>query len=533
MMAASHGPEEIGNQTLDVGAQIQAWGDKHILARQMLCEAPNNAFCVEGISCVEQKEGNIEFIVIIKERSRFYTGTVASIVSHWKVEGAPVMPGDATVVDIFQSFFEEQGISKGVVKAIKDEKTTRSRFSSERVIVEGVKLTFPQESLQRVLDNLLIESSEVLEISSVEAPKIPSLASDTSSLLVQQRDLDDRQPLLKGTPKRSSPLLPHSSLLRTGFCNNPFFNRNFAGTRLPNKAEPQRGYKDSKYFSFALKEVFDAESRYFWLERNKRGELVPSDSSTARNELKLFFGVQDFWPGNGIYMSYRARFFALVFYVFMGGWVLSPLMNLVKAVTELPLKLVAEFFCWSKDSLREKYGEGFGLSDPTTFKAMAWYWQVLYVVCRTLQLLFAGLHLLVRMVVSPVESAKVAYNAGYTHGWLNQALTVMSAVSSALCWLGFLIGGGPLLLLIAPKLGISLAPVAHSGLAHFSAPITALLTTKLGFVASTALTGAVTLSTTILFFLGLHEARKALNTWFAAGCRDDGPTESRPYALIS
>jgi hypothetical protein len=442
------------------------------------------------------------------------------------------MPGDATVVDIFQSFFEEQGISKGVVKAIKDEKTTRSRFSSERVIVEGVKLTFPQESLQRVLDNLLIESSEVLEISSVEAPKIPSLVSDTSSLLVQQRDLDDRQPLLKGTPKRSSPLLPHSSKLRTGFCKNPFFNRSFEETRLANKVEPQRGYNDSNYFSFALREVFDAESRYFWLERRSMG-LVPSDSSTGWNALKLFFGVQDIWRGNGIMMPLRTRLFALFLYVWMGGWVLSPLMNLVKAVTELPLKLVAEFFCWSKDSLREKYGEGIRLSDPATFKAMAWYWQVLYVVCRALQLLFAGLHLLVRMVVSPVESAKVAYNAGYTHGWLNQTLTVMSAVSSALCWLGLLIGGGPLLLLIAPKLGISLAPVAHSSLAHFSAPITALLTTKLGFVASTALTGAVTLSTTILFFLGLHEARKALNTWFAAGCRDEGPTESRPYQLIS
>jgi len=400
-------------------------------------------------------------------------------------------------------------------------------FSSEETFVEEngdsikaektINLFFPEDKLSPLLSSLLCKViihklPEKKKLTAVPASALPMRDSPATTSV--------------GAPRPR----PHSHYLRTGFCKNPFFDRNFKGTRLSRKVEPRHGYKDSNYFSFALMEVFDAESRYFWLEKQKSG-LVPSASSRGWNAVKLFFGVQDFWWGNGIDMSPHTRGFALFLYVGLGGWVLSPVINVVKAFTELPLKLLAEFFCWSKDSLREKYGEGYGINDAATFKAMGWYWQVLYFICRTLQLLFAGLHLLVRMVVSPVESAKVAYNAGYTHGWLNQALTIISAVTSTLFWTGFLIGGGPLLLLIAPKLGISLAPVAHSGLANFSAPVMTFLTTNFGFVVSTALTGVVALSTTLLFFLGLHEARKDLNTFFAAGREDKGPMESR-YLLI-
>jgi len=550
MMAASQGSEVTPQGTVEkvlTTNQISNWKTKHIKGLQVVFENPFNILFVGGLSW-GYKEGNIELTVIIEERGLFSSQVsaeahIVSIASHWEVGASPVISDDPKVVEIFQSFLVKQGILNGVVTVIKNEKIAEEdRFSDlkDRIIVKGVKLTFPQEKLKQVLDNLSITSSEILKTSPASQSDIDLSTSHPGDLkspakgsiesAMEREDLSDRESLLEEVSKEASQPVPHSHRLRTGFCNNPFFDRSFKGTRLAKKAEPLFGYKDSNYFSFALREVFDGESRYFWLERRERDELVPSNSSTGLNALRLFFGVQDLYNATtSPCMGPIAPFLAEggFYYLIMGGWVLSPLMNVVKAVTELPLKLIAEFFCWSKDSLREKYGEN-GLVGE--FKAMAWYWQALYVVCRTLQLLFAGLHLLVRMVVSPVESVKVAYNAGYTHGWLNQALAVMSAVSSAICWLGLLIGGGPLLLLIAPKLGISLAPIAHSGLANFSAPITALLTTKLGFVASTALTGAVTLSTTILFFLGLHEIRTALTAYFHAN--KEGSTSPRPSLIV-
>jgi|GEM_PF-1100053 len=363
---------------------------------------------------------------------------------------------------------------------------------TKATIIAGVRIH--QASLKEALGKLKV-STNVPTVKAIPVPNAP--------------DPEILHRLIHSTQNAISKN-PHSPNLRHGFGKMSLFNRSLDGSAMGD--EPQRGYEEGNwgglkiYLQFALLEVFDVQRKLFLTGKYDKLSLYRrSNKRTITGYvLQILFGVQDFWSfewiKDGKLTLQGAQF--LLWFVFL-GWLFSPLMNTVKFFTELPLKLLAELFCWLKDSLREGLGQG-------AYHRLG-NWKALYFVLRAFQLLLSGLHLLVRMVVSPVESAEAAYKAGYTAAWLNEILCLVSIVGSVSAWLALIVGAAPALMALFPQLGSALAPLSHTGLANFAAPVMNFLTTHLGFVASSALMGVVTATTTFFFFLGLHEVRKVLD----------------------
>jgi len=296
------------------------------------------------------------------------------------------------------------------------------------------------------------------------------------------------------------------------FTEAEWAQRDFSDTGLEDKYEPQGGVREwDAYIKEALVSVYappsgsatlkERESPLFMLTRGKRGKVVVLDEEPAPVMetfliLITFFGALTLFEHTMIHVDdiedQKGTLIALwAAYILLGGWILSPIMNIIKIFTELVPKLLAEFSACIRHSI----------DNP-----------VLAFLPAVFHVGFELIYIVMRMVTSPVESVKAGINSGYGEGW-SLFLGAASIVGSLSLWTAIALVAGPLLLLsLSTKLGISLSTLSHSGfLTSFSSPVMAFLTTQLHFAATTALTGAVALSTIVLTLLGLNELRNGLS----------------------
>jgi len=326
-------------------------------------------------------------------------------------------------------------------------------------------------------------------------------------------DRDDQHSLINS--KKTSKPLPH---LRSG----PFginviprikaFDRNYEDIPCEYKYEPQQGGLEiGRYLQKAILDVFAPDSAYkdpvFMLQKNYTDDDVSISDFDERKQLQTAFRI--FWGYESIHQyatdddtrfNRKTIFFLKASYWLLLGWAFGPLMNIVKLVTEFPLKLLAELSAWAKDTCLKH-----------------WPLFLFAAVAAVLQFTFEVAHVIMRMLVSPVESAKAGFNSGYGEAFSN-FLGVFSIVGSMALWTALVFAAGPLLALLAPKLGISLAPAAHSGfLTSISSPVLDFLTAQLHLALTPALTAAVAVSTAILAPLGFNETvkmvREGLMAW--------------------
>jgi len=327
-----------------------------------------------------------------------------------------------------------------------------------------------------------------------------------------QQDHDDRDDLVLERHRdqifRNLPNL-RSGLFGINVIPQPeWLDRNYQDTLRENKYEPQKGGLEiGRYVQKAVLDVFAPDSAYkhplFMLQKDKHERVHASDPLVG-NEDKLLAALRIFGGYESIYLYANNRatqdnkktiFFLKASYWLLLGWAFGPLMNIIKLVTEFPLKLLAELSAWAKDSLMTRYA------------ALNLF---LCFVPAVLQFTFEVAHVIMRMLVSPVESAKAGFNSGYGEAFSN-FLGTISIIGSAALWTALMFAAGPLLALLAPKLGVSLAPAAHSGfLTSFSSPVLDFLTAQLHLALTPALTAAVAVSTAILAPLGLNETVKML-----------------------
>jgi len=292
------------------------------------------------------------------------------------------------------------------------------------------------------------------------------------------------------------------------------FDRNHLDLEHMNKYEPQNGGREfGRYVQKAVLDVFAPDSAYkkpvFMLQENSESNEVSISKYSTKKQFKtagrIFFGyesIHQYATDKDTKDNKKTIFFLKASYFLLLGWAFAPLMNIIKLVTEFPLKLLAELSAWAKDSLMSRF---------------AILNLILCFIPAVLQFTFEVAHVIMRMLVSPVESAKAGFNSGYGEAFSN-FLGVFSIVGSAALWTALVFAAGPLLAFIAPKLGISLAPAAHSGfLTSISSPVLDFLTTQLHFALTPALTAAVAVSTAILAPLGLNETvkmvREGLMAW--------------------
>jgi|GEM_PF-4459391 len=210
-------------------------------------------------------------------------------------------------------------------------------------------------------------------------------------------------------------------LHRSGFGGFSCFQRTFAAkTPYSSYYEPQRGYKESHswfYLAHALLSVFDLNSNYFMLQEG--GLCKDPNRSIFWNTVRILLGDKDIATGKPFNFCTPSL------------WFFSLIHNLVKLCTEFVLKFIAESFCFLKDSLKEAAGNG-------SFHQMFPPLMLIYGGLRGLQLLFSGLHLVVRALVSPFESAHAAAHSGYSDR-VNGLLETLSISTLAFIGSPFLI----------------------------------------------------------------------------------------------
>jgi hypothetical protein len=191
---------------------------------------------------------------------------------------------------------------------------------------------------------------------------------------------------------------------------------------------------------------------------------------------------------------------AKIAYVMLGGWIVSPVQNLIKLLTEFPLKCLAESVGYFKDLVL--------LLTPTStlgkpaVTALLGFLQLAHGITE-------GARLLVRTVTSPVTSFKAALNFGADAKWTNTyptlaslirlGLTVTSAVCSIVGLGGLIIAAAPLGALIGAKLGVTatLSVVANVPALHITAiPVTWVLG-QIGLTATPALIASAAIATLV------------------------------------
>jgi|GEM_PF-5753616 len=222
----------------------------------------------------------------------------------------------------------------------------------------------------------------------------------------------------------------------------------------------------------------------------------------AKRLFQTFMGVDDLLRLEGRVIQGVSWFL----YITLGGWILSPVMNMVRLFTEHALNLIVHgiegFSGWIKGG--ENYKRDLGLKFLNLL------------VNVFLWLPFKALYLIVRMVTSPLDSARAGFNSEYGC-FVSGFLGITSLFGSFILWTALFAAAGPFLALIAPKVGLALLSSGHSAaLTHFSAPIFTYLTTHFGLAATAVLQGCVAATTGVLSVLGLNEARRLLNGFFEA-----------------
>jgi hypothetical protein len=261
-----------------------------------------------------------------------------------------------------------------------------------------------------------------------------------------------------------------------------------------------------------------------------------SDLFSFWHAMLLLIGAHDIYNFYKTHPNHRLVAWGMIIgYGLFGGWLASIVMNLIKLVTEFPLKFSAELFGIIKDfmfpipRLYEKPSSNAhkiqqrreGNSSPNWYRYIDWTRMGLlictlgfsYFVPGLLQVALEAAYLLVRMVTSPIESAHAGFNSGYSP-WASKFLGILSIVGSITLWTGLiLVVAGPALAYLAPQLGISLASLSHAPgfFTAFSSPVMHFLTAHLGFAATPNLIGAVTLTTNVLAFLGLNELTRGIH----------------------
>ena len=185
----------------------------------------------------------------------------------------------------------------------------------------------------------------------------------------------------------------------------------------------------------------------------------------------------------------------------------------------------AEFLCFLKDSLVEKYDTKVSLFtgdldtdglrsviNVKSFKNLRSRHKLPYLFLGFLQHVLE-LRIILRMITSPIESAKAGWNSGYESREINSYLGFVSLTGSFLLWMALCFAAGPFAAMVAAKLGFSFAMFSHvQGLTTLSAPVMNFLVLG-GYVSqvSAALTGAVAFITPVLLALGLNEVRRCIN----------------------
>jgi len=346
--------------------------------------------------------------------------------------------------------------------------------------------------------------------------------------------------------------IPRQGILGTGFFDYApyikelFKRHHLSETHLSGNYEPQGIYWARFYhaFLYSLERVFDPKNHHFMLRGLYSQELTLSKDPTPVNvsitkrsnlfsflhAMLLLIGAHDIYNFYKTHPNHRLVAWGMIIgYGLFGGWLASIVMNLIKLVTEFPLKFSAELFGIIKDfmfpipRLYEKPSSNAhkGNASPEWYQYIDWIRMCLlictlgfsYFIPGLLQVALEAAYLLVRMVTSPIESAHAGFNSGYSP-WASKFLGILSIVGSITLWTGLiLVVAGPALAYLAPQLGISLASLSHAPgfFTAFSSPVMHFLTAHLGFAATPNLIGAVTLTTNVLAFLGLNELTRGIH----------------------
>ena len=229
-------------------------------------------------------------------------------------------------------------------------------------------------------------------------------------------------------------------------------------------------------------------------------ERSPYEEITAWDLFVGLADIQKLAPGSA------ERKVAWFFYL-LGGFVLSPTLNIVRFFTEFLMKAISNWLNCMTNELSVGLFAPCGTKDITIENRLVWGF--FYLLLKPLQIVAETVRLLLRTMLSPINSFKAALEGNYyvgklPVGWLLAGLSIVLSLSF---WTALYFAIGPILL----HMGFSfLAMSQPSALVNLGAGVVSVLTHLFGMVASPALMGTVAFGSIMGLITAGHGVRELL-----------------------